>query len=147
MASSLRRMGIQWLVDNAHWLSNKYGGANVAVDDINGRFVLIRNFLLPCNWLQSESQLLIVFPDIAKIFATEPNHFYLEKGLRNIRGEVPTHYFEDHGYNDLWAQGWARYSFHVIKGWHPRIPCIDGTNLTDVLRAMEQGMYQAGERG
>jgi hypothetical protein len=135
----------KWLLDNGNLLSQKFAGDRVIIDGTNWQFILIHGYPLPVNWKQSRSRLLIRFLNISRIFSMPPNNFYLDAGLRTVRGTVPTHYFEVGDYNDLTGYGLARFSFHIEKGWKPAIPCTMGTNLLDVIEMLDKGMYEAAE--
>lgn len=135
----------KWLLENANLLSQRFGGDRVVIDGTHWQFILIHNYPLPANWKQSRSRLLIRFPKISRIFTIPPDHFYLDTGLRTVRGTKPAHYFESEEFNDLSKYGLARFSFHIKKGWNPAIPCTMGTNLLHVLDMLNEGMYEAAE--
>lgn len=137
----------QWLLENADLLSQIFGSDRIVIDGSSWQYLLIYDYPLPSNWQQQNSRLLICFPDISKIFNFPPDHFYLDLGLRIVIGKTPKHYFEKGGFNDLRKQGFARFSFHIEKGWRPTLPCRQGTTLVDVLDMLHKAMYQAAEEG
>lgn len=137
----------RWFLENVALLSRKFGGNSIVADASCCEYILITRYQLPSNWMQKSSRLLIRFLDINTIFNVPPNNFYLDKGLRTLRGTVPNHYFESGGFNDLGKRGLARFSFHVEKGWFPKLPASQGTTLIDVLSLLNQGMYKAANEG
>ncbi len=133
----------QWLVDNAYLLADQFGDDQVVVDNESWQYILIRSIYLPSGWYPSRSKLLIYLPNPANILTTAPNNFYLDPGLRTYAGNIPPHYFEGDGYNDLAGQGFARFSFHIEEGWQPCIPAQCGTTLVEALTWLDQGLADA----
>lgn len=134
-----------WLLGNAELLSRVFEGDRVFIDTQKYRYIIIEGFPLPTNWLQSSSRLLMKFPKPSQIFTFPPDHFYLNKGLKNINGQFLGHYFEGKGFNDLSKKGYARFSLHIEDGWHPTLDYRRGTNLIDVLDMLHDGMYRAAQ--
>jgi len=133
-----------WLLWNLAMLERLFGEGNVTFDVPGERFIYIQQYPLPSNWRQIHTPLMIVFDNPANIFVTPPDRFYIAKGLRNINGETPTHYFEGPGFNDLSEQAWARYSFHIQGNWRPSLVAANGSNLILLLDALHKSMTQAG---
>ncbi|MBI4057770.1 hypothetical protein HY405_00390 [Candidatus Microgenomates bacterium] len=134
-----------WIIQNIHILSKVYGRNGAILDAKNWQFILIPRFFLPRSWLQSHSRLIIVLPKGPQIFYAPPERFYLDRGLKTTSGEKPTHYFEGSGFNDMSSQNLARFSFHLQKGWNPKLPCTLGTTLIDVLDGLFLGLDAAAK--
>ncbi len=132
-----------WIVYNLQLLSKRFGRRQVTLDAKTRRSLLIMNYPLPRTWRQRRSRLLIVLPKKGKIFHSAPDRFYLDRGLRTVSGKKPAHYFENRGFNDLSDKGLARFSFHMVKGWHPNRACRGGTTLLDLLAAFDRGLDSA----
>lgn len=135
----------RWLIDNAYLLADRFGDNQVVVDSDSWTQILIKNFYLPSGWSPGVSRLLIYLPEIGNLFTVAPDHFYLDKGLRTYDGDKLPHYYEGSGYNDLSKEGFARFSFHIEKGWKPRLPVENGTTLVDVLNWLDCGLADAVE--
>ncbi len=131
-----------WILENCKLLAKIFGTNNVYLDEIEFRYIKIYQFHLPAFWTPNRSTLLIELPVGSQIFSTAPNKFYLQKGLR-VFNKIPEHYFESDYYNDLSAQGWARYSFHITNGWKPSMICKYGMTLVDILDALYERMDDA----
>ena len=129
-----------WILQNLQLLYKIYGQDNVVLTGDNWQSMSIRHFVLPDNWGQETTRLLIILPAKSKIFYTPPDRFYLEKGLRTITGETPRHYFESKGFNDMSKQNLDRFSFHLKRGWDPKINCQDGTNLLHIIDGLYKGL-------
>jgi len=82
-------------------------------------------------------------PEKSQVLYTPPERFYLEKGLKTIKGDRPSHYFESHGFNDMASYDLARFSFHLKQGWKPSLQCQEGTNLVDVIEAFYMALDSA----
>lgn len=133
-----------WLLWNLRLLQRLFGERNVMMELPEKRYIYIQQFPLPSNWKQLHTPLMIVFDNPANIFVTPPDRFYIAKGLRNINGETPTHYFAGPGFNDLSKEGWARYSFHIKGKWKPSPIAANGSSLVLLLDALHKSMTQAG---
>jgi len=129
-----------WILQNLLYLTRLYGKNNVLLDTKTWQSILIRHYYLPPTWKQDTSPLLIVLPEKAQIFYSAPDRFYLKKGLRAINGKKPGHYYENKGFNDLHNLDYARFSFHLEKGWDPKIDCKCGTNLIHVIGGLYKGL-------
>ena len=129
-----------WLLQNLQLLAKVYGQKGVMLDSGNWQSILISKYWLPSTWRQASSRLLIILPQKSQIFYTPPDRFYLDLGLRALTGEKPAHYFERGSFNDMARRGMARFSFHLKKGWQPKINCQEGTNLLHVLEGLYKGM-------
>jgi len=132
-----------WILQNLQLLSKKYGENRVLLDAKTWQCLLIANFGLPPTWRQTTSQLIIILPEKAQVFCASPDRFYLEKGLRTVTGEKPRHYFESAGFNDMSGSNLARFSFHLKKGWYPKMHCKNGTTLLDILEGLCLGLDSA----
>ncbi|RKX28597.1 MAG: hypothetical protein DRP46_08410 [Candidatus Zixiibacteriota bacterium] len=132
-----------WLINNSFLLAEIFGAKNILLDDINWQSIVIKNFELPPYWRQLYSRLKIVFPTRGRGLVIPPDKFYLDLGLRTVRGKIPEHYFERDYFNDLYSKGWARYSFHIKNGWKPSMIVREGTNLVNVLDMLHDAMFKA----
>jgi hypothetical protein len=129
-----------WILQNLHLLSKIYGKEGVVLNAKTWRSILIFFYQLPDSWEQKSSRLLIVLPSKAQIFYAHPDRFYLDMGLRTATGQKPHHYFENESFNDMAGQGLARFSFHLKKNWKPKVDCLQGTTLVDVIEAFYKGL-------
>jgi len=129
-----------WILQNLQLLSRIYGKNNVVLNGKTWQSILIYKYRLPSNWKQNTSRLLIVLPKKSKIFYAPPDRFYLDCNLRTITGKRPGHYFERDSFNDMGKLNMARFSFHLKKGWKPKINCQQGTNLLHVIDGLYKGM-------
>lgn len=136
---------MNWLMWNRAMLARLFGESNVTLDLPSGRYMHIQQYPLPANWRQLHTPLLIVFDNPASIFVKPPDRFYISRGLKNIGGKTPTHYFEGPGFNDMSKQNWARYSFHVKRNWRPSRIATNGSNLVLLLDALHKSMIQAAD--
>ena len=96
-----------WILQNVQLLSRIYGRDGVVLDAKTWRSILIFYYSLPPNWGETSSRLLIVLPEKSKVFYTPPDRFYMDSGLRTVTGQVPAHYYEGRGFNDMAKQGMA----------------------------------------
>ncbi len=135
-----------WFLKNRSMLERIFGEERIRLDWPGLRYLQITQFPLPANWRQRHTPLLMVFDSPANIFLYGPDRFYICKGLRTIHDEVPTHYFEDGGFNDLSDKNWARYSFHLSYEWRPTSDVRNSNNIIDVLDSLHLSMIQAGDR-
>jgi hypothetical protein len=129
-----------WILQNLQLLSEIYGKEGVVLNANTWGSILIFSYRLPDTWAQKSSRLLIVLPTKSQIFYSAPDRFYMDAGLRTVSGQKPAHYFESGGFNDMASQGMARFSFHLIKNWKPKINCLQGTTLVDVIEAFYMGL-------
>lgn len=134
-----------WILQNLELLSKKYGKEGAVLNAQTWQSILIFYYSLPNTWRQKTSRLLIILPAQSKVFYTPPDRFYLDKGLKTNSGNKPTHYYESHGFNDMDNNGLARFSFHLKKGWEPKLPCEQGTTLLDVLEAFQLALNSAAK--
>lgn len=134
----------QWLVTNTALFAEVFGRDNVVLD-YQWHYLWIAEFPLPLNMSQSRSRLLMVFDDPESILTLPPDRFYIDQHITRSDGGALEHYFEGPGYNDMAHEGWARFSFHVTKGWRPSPNVVGGTTLVDILDQLFDGMHQAGE--
>lgn len=134
-----------WMLQNVQLLSSRYGTDGVVLDGQTWHAILIFYYGLPRSWKQRTTRLLIVMPAGSQIFHTPPNRFYIDRGLRTVTGQKPSHYFEDHHFNDMANQDVARFSFHLIEGWNPKVQCNQGTTLLDVIDALYLAMDMAAK--
>ncbi len=124
-----------WILQNIQLLSKRYGKDGVVLDGKTWRSILIFYYCLPESWKPRSSRLLIVLPPKSQIFHAPPDRFYMDRSLRTVTGQMPAHYYEEGGFNDLTKQGMARFSFHLKKGWQPKREHLKGTTLIDVIDA------------
>ena len=132
-----------WIIQNLQLLARRYGKDRVMLNGKTWRSILILYYRLPQTWRRRTSRLLIVLPSESKIFYTPPDRFYMDLGLRTVNGQVPAHYFEGKGYNDMAKHEMARFSFHLNKGWNPKVQCQDGTNLLHIIDGLYKGLDSA----
>ena len=137
-----------WVLQNVKLLSQAFGQNRIVLNGRNWQSILIFGYLLPDTWKQQKSRLLIVLPPKSQIFYKPPERFYMDWGLRLINGKRPPHYFENDSFNDKKNQKMARFSFHVKENnWNPRINCLDGTNLHQVIQGFYKGLISAAKEG
>ncbi len=134
-----------WFLENNWMLERLFGAERITFEWPEVKYLQISQYPLPTNWMQLHTSLLMVFDNPANIFVHPPDRFYLNRGLRTVHGEIPTHYFEGEGYNDLSNLNWARYSFHIQDNWHPERDVESGSTLLDVLDALHISLTQAGD--
>jgi len=136
-----------WILQNVKILGKAFGENRVVLNIKNWQSILIIGYCLPNSWRQRKSRLLIVLPGKSKIFYSPPERFYLDWGLRLINGKSPPHYFEDDTFNDMSNKKMARFSFHVSEGWHPKVNCLEGSNLLHVVQGFYKGLNSAAREG
>jgi len=101
--------------------------------------LIIYNFPLPDNFEQTETDLMIIFPEGDRLLYAKPDKFYADKGLKLRDSRTPPHIFESIGFNDRSNEGWARLSIH-LKEWHPTRDVVSGSNITDILESIYNGL-------
>lgn len=134
-----------WILQNLTLLGKRYGKDGVVLNGKTWRSILIFHYRLPASWKQRTSRLLIVLPAKSKVFYTPPERYYLDPNLKTRTGVMPAHYFQSEGFNDLARHGLARFSFHLTRGWKPKIQCQQGTTLADVIDALYAGLDSAAK--
>ena len=87
------------------------------------------------KWNRDASELLILIP--SHYPEIPPERFYLDSGLRDIRGKRPGHYFQANEYS---SKGWAWFCLHLEKGWSPRERIEAGDNLVTVIERIQVGL-------
>jgi len=117
-------------------LSTHFGDVHCDPTDLS--WVLIKRFNLPPDfnrkYCQVKIDLGILYPELP------PQDWFLNKGLRK-RGIVSGHYFEE-GFKDkkYCNEGFAWYSFHIIK-WKPSpYSMIYGDNLLTAVNAFYKAL-------
>ena len=121
----------RWYEQNIAALHRIYG--DVAYDLIKLKWIEIVLFVLPPNFKQPYSSLLITTPGTC-IDNHDGYKFYLDLGLKRTCHDREQHIFEDHSYNDLYHAGWARLSFH-LEQFHPAPNAMEGDNLLHVVQS------------
>lgn len=132
-----------WILENCKLLGKVFGERYIYLND-DFEYLKIYYFHLPDSWTPNRSTLLIKLPKGENIFSVPPDRFYLQQGLR-VHSRFPKHYFECDAYNDKYIEGWARYSFHITKGWKPNVICEHGMNLIGILDALYSRMEEAAK--
>ena len=121
-----------WYETNVRALQQLFG--EVAYDHRQFYWVGIRSFALPPVFQESHSSLLITTPG-ANIENHDGYKFYLDLGLTRQCRDRERHIFENHGYNDLYKEGWARLSYH-LDVFRPTPDVKSGDNLVHVVQSV-----------
>ena len=103
------------------------------LDDENLDYFAVKKFPLNKHFSQSTTTLLIKIP--AGYPETPPIHFFLKKGI-TYKGRHPSHYFEDHSFNELRNLDWSKYCIH-LKSWRPSSNILDGDSLITYLELIK----------
>ena len=124
----------RWYRGNVFRLKELFGEDKV---DLSPHFSWIRilDYPLPPNFLQRSSALLLVLPGLKGSIYSKPDSYYVDEGLKNIKGEELTHIFEGEGYNRLSGRRYARYSLH-LRYWNPAPDITSGDNLRDLVEVI-----------
>ena len=124
MNTRLRRIHLEVLA-----LAAQFG--TVDFDDVTGTWVLLPNFPLPPGWNRASTRLMIYLPPAYP--ETPPQHFYLDRGLRDGLGRAPAHYFEGTSGRIGPDSGLACYCLHSqvgsAGGWSPSADLRRGDSL------------------
>jgi hypothetical protein len=136
---NMREVTKRWYKLNMAGLAGYYRPEQLTLITGNITAMKIGGVTLPVNFYQTETNLLIIFPPGDLIFQIKPNRFYINQGLRLNNGDIPGHYYENGGYNDLGHINMARYCFH-LKEWKPSQDVISGTTIYDILEAIYKGL-------
>jgi hypothetical protein len=101
----------------------------VDYDNEDGRWIHIPDFELPVGWDQQKTGLLLVLP--SGYPHVPPNGFYIDRFLRTCDGHRVSHYFEEQGdYNPYADRGWGWFCIHLDQGaWRPTSDVLCGDNL------------------
>lgn len=111
-------------------LAAGYGAVNY--DDRALTWVQVPEFNLPRGWNVRRSGILLELP--SQYPSIPPDGFYLLKGLRNAQGYTPSHYFQEGGSLNRYAdRGWAWYCIHARGNWLSAADIVSGHNLLKYL--------------
>lgn len=128
-----------WYQINFDMVWEKY--PDTIFDSGSASWFQIPAFPLSDNWWQFNTNLLVMLPGLnGDIKLSKPDAFYLDLGLRTIKGNTPKHIFENNNFNDRYINNWARYSFH-LKEWNPSPDVHSGDTLLTLLDALTIGLF------
>lgn len=130
MTSKRRTVWINWEISNI--LIPEFGAGNVEWDWEDYMWVMIKNFKLPRGWSKPTVPLLIEIPRTYPDALPKEVGFYTEKRLTDRKGFATSHYFQEMGSLNKYAdRGWAWLCIHVNK-WNPKTDIRKGDNLMTI---------------
>lgn len=133
----MNRSRVQRVYQEALLLARHFGV--VDYDDEDGLWVHIPCFPLPVGWDRQTTGLLLELP--GGYPHVPPNGFYIDRLLRTASGRQVSHYFEERGrFNPYADKGWGWFCIHLERGsWRPTGSVLHGDNLlklTALIRAI-----------
>lgn len=118
------------ILHEVQMLATGYGAVNY--DDRAFTWVHVPGFALPRGWNVRKTGILLELPQ--EYPSIPPDGFYLLKGLRDTEGHTPSHYFQEGGTLNRYAdRGWAWYCMHARGGWRATADIVSGHNLLKYL--------------